>query len=179
MNPFTFTLRPHPADLPYWASQYSYPNESDIEDIIAPRIKRRGYIDAADLAALCYWKTPRIQPRCASNDESFIIATTRIALTTDNEQLRIEVLMLLSGVAYPMASVILHFCHPDRYPILDFRALWTLGYDTPPRYTFPFWQAYTHACRTLADQTGLSMRDLDRALWAYSKFNQVVKANES
>ena len=90
----------------------------------------------------------------------------------ENERLRIEVLTLLKGVSWPMASVILHWCHTDRYPLIDFRALWSLGIDTPPRYTFDFWWAYVETCRSLADESQVSMRELDRALWAYSKFNQ-------
>lgn len=60
----------------------------------------------------------------------------------------------------------------DLYPILDYRALWSLGIDPPPAYDFPFWRAYTLACRELAAGAGVSMRDLDRALWQYSKENQ-------
>jgi hypothetical protein len=71
-----------------------------------------------------------------------------------------------------MASVILHWgCH-EPYPILDYRALWSLGIDSPPAYNFNFWWAYTQQCRGLAAQAGVSMRTLDRALWQYSKENQ-------
>ena len=55
------------------------------------------------------------------------------------------------------------------YPILDVRALASLGVTAPPRYTFPFWWAYTTFTRSLSRQTGLSMRDLDRGLWQFSK----------
>jgi len=79
---------------------------------------------------------------------------------------------LLSGVGWPMASVILHWCHADPYPILDFRALWSLGLDPLPPYDFDLWRAYTGHCRGLA-AAGVTMRDLDRALWQYSKEKQV------
>lgn len=42
------------------------------------------------------------------------------------------ILTTINGVSWPMASVLLHFGHADRYPILDFRALWSLEVDTPP-----------------------------------------------
>jgi hypothetical protein len=77
-------------------------------------------------------------------------------------------------VAFPTASVLLHFAHRDRFPILDFRALWSLGIDEPPTaYTFEFWSAYTRECRSLAEAAEVSMRTLDRALWQYSKEQQV------
>jgi len=98
--------------------------------------------------------------------------TTRTSLSTSDERLRIDVLTLLSGVAYPTASVILHLFHPDAYPILDFRALWSLGYETPPEYDFGFWKRYTTFCRGYAKRLGQSMRTIDRAFWQYSKENQ-------
>jgi hypothetical protein len=125
-----------------------------------------------DFLALCKWKTPRTRPRCETNDEDFIRSVTSTALSTKDERLRIEVLTVLTGVEWPTASVILHFCSTDRYPILDFRALWSLSVDVPKKYDFKFWSAYTEACRKLSDETGVSMRTLDRALWQFSKENQ-------
>ena len=86
-----------------------------------------------------------------------------------SEQLRIEALTLLRGVSWPIASTILHWCHADPYPVLDLRALWSLGIDTTPRYDFPFWWAYVERCRALAAEARMSMRMLDRALWQYSR----------
>ena len=67
---------------------------------------------------------------------------TRTAPSTSDERFRIEVLMLLRGVDWPTASVILHFAHGERYPILDFRALWSLGFENTPRYEIDFWMAW-------------------------------------
>jgi hypothetical protein len=69
------------------------------------------------------------------------------------------------GVRWPTASVLLHFGHRDRYPILDYRALETLGVTEPVNYTVPFWNAYVAACRQIDDQTGFGMRTIDRAMW--------------
>jgi hypothetical protein len=74
------------------------------------------------------------------------------------------VLTVLEGVQYPVASVILHFCHRDSYPILDYRALWSLGIEAPACYTFDFRWACVTTCRELAEATGLSRRALDRGL---------------
>lgn len=68
--------------------------------------------------------------------------------------------------------MILHFSDSERWPVLDFRALWPLGYETPPHYTHSFWERYTKYARRLADETGLTMRTIDRTLWQYSKANQ-------
>lgn len=166
----TFKLRFQLTEIPRWAGRYDNPAESAVE-AFAHDARTRGYLTHAELIALGEWKSPRVRSRIAANDPDFVEAATRAAFATPNERLRIEILTLLRGVAWPMASSILHWCHPDRYPILDTRALWSLDSD-PPRYDFPFWQAYTHYCREQADQAGVSMREFDRALWQYSKEKQ-------
>ncbi|MGH7322475.1 MAG: hypothetical protein ACRELA_23010, partial [Candidatus Rokuibacteriota bacterium] len=82
------------------------------------------------------------------------------------------ILRTLAGIEWPTASVILHFCDGRPYPILDYRALWSLGFAKPPAYTFDFWWAYTDFARVLAQSTGHDMRTLDRALWQFSKAHQ-------
>ena len=99
-------------------------------------------------------------------------AATRAALESRREDVKIGVLRLLRGVSWPTATVILHFCDKRPYPILDVRALWSLGYPQPPPYTLEFWLAYTKFTRELALRTGHSMRIVDRALWQYSRENQ-------
>jgi len=99
------------------------------------------------------------------------------ALRASCERSRIEVLQILQGVDYPTASVILHLYHSDEYPILDFRAIWSLGLPQPTFYRFAFWtellttwRAALAQCRRM--EASISPRDFDRALWQYSKENQ-------
>jgi hypothetical protein len=167
-----FKLRFNKKVIHQWAEKYSSDYDGKVESLI-PQIRERGYLLKPEFETFCRWKTPRSQKRAASNTADYIEAVTRTALSTDNERLRIEVLLLLSGVRWPTASVILHFCHSEPYPILDFRALWSLGVEasTVP-YHFEFWWSYTQYCRRLANEAHVSMRELDRALWQYSKENQ-------
>jgi hypothetical protein len=167
-----FRLRFPGARIQHWASRFSDSGEDDLESEIAPRIQRRGFLTRADFLRLCRWKTPRSRPHVERNPEGFIRAVTATALSTPDERLRIEVLTLLDGVDWPTASVILHFGHRDRYPILDVRALWTLGIEKPPAYNYDFWWGFTRACRRLAEKHACTMRTLDRALWQYSKERQ-------
>jgi hypothetical protein len=62
--------------------------------------------------------------------------------------------------------------HRDPYPILDFRALWSVSLDTPKQYSFDFWWPYVEFCRGVAGSAGVDLRTLDRALWQYSHENQ-------
>jgi hypothetical protein len=69
-----------------------------------------------------------------------------------------------------MSSVILAACQPRRFTVADSRALKTvrrLGLMPPGPAGFRLedWLPYLTACRTLARTCGLSLRQLDRALW--------------
>jgi hypothetical protein len=154
------------------ADRYGYANDTAIEQVVGPFMRNEGYLTKTHFLTLTHWKSPRTRPRCEENSESFIEAVTRTCAKTKDEQLRIKVLTLLSGVSWPTASVILHFGARDPYPILDVRALWSLGYELPPEYDFAFWWSYVEYTRELATQAGVSMRVLDRALWQHSKERQ-------
>jgi len=168
-----FRIRFEPGLINELAARYDYPSENHIEHGIAPRSIRAGFFTKPDFLDLCRWKTPRSQSKCNKNSEKFIREVTGIALSTKNERIRIGILTLLHGVSWPTASVILHFTHNDPYPILDYRALWSLGVEKRPNvYTFDLWWAYTEYCRELAKENAVSMRVLDRALWRYSKEEQ-------
>jgi len=163
----------------YWGERYSYPNdpngetERKLQREVRPRVRRTGYFTKRDFLTLCDWKTPRARRFREQNEADFIKEVTQTALSTPSERLRIEVLTLLRGVGWPTASALLHFGAQKRYPILDVRALWSVGVkEAPAIYDFDLWWAYTQYCRQVAESCGVSMRKLDRALWQYSKENQ-------
>ena len=158
--------------LSAWADRYADPSEAEIEKVIAPSVRARGHLRRNEFLELCRWKTARTQRRCRVNSEELVGEVTRTALGTRHEELKIRVLLLLEGVSWPTASVILHFCDQERYPILDVRALWSVGLQRVPTYTFSLWWSYTCFIRKISDRTGLSMRSIDRALWQYSKERQ-------
>lgn len=83
---------------------------------------------------------------------------------------------MLQGVQVPTSSTFLHVCFSDPYPILDVRAFWTLGIDKMPGNLYEAWPDYVRVCRSLADQAGVDMRTLDRALWGYSFSNRQAAA---
>jgi hypothetical protein len=165
-----FELRFSESDIAFWASRYEIETDYLIEREIVPRTKRAKFLSREDFLSTCAWKTPRSKKHCARNTEEEIREITNIALTASSEKVRLEILRLLHGVEYPTASVILHWCHQDPYPIIDFRAAWSLS--VAEEYTMSFWMEYTVFCRHLAIRNHVSMRNLDRALWQYSKENQ-------
>ena len=170
------TLKFPVTEVQHWSSLYAYDKpdlENEIINVIGPDAKKHGWLSKEQFLKVCKWKTERSKSRCEKNDERLIRDITSIALNHPNEKLRIETLTLLDGVLWPTASVFLHFFHADQYPILDFRALWSLGIEKPPaQYDFEFWWEYVLCCRNLSKESGLDMRTIDKALWAYSNENQ-------
>lgn len=153
-------------------------NERDrqLTEIITTRVfpsyKDRGYLTKFEFLTICEWKTSRSKKLCAKNDPKFIEEVSRISLSTKSDRMRIQVLQLLTGVGWPTASVFLHFAFENRHPIIDYRALWSLNIENPPRYSYELWKEYTVFCRQLALESCVTMRVLDQALWKYSELYQ-------
>ena len=131
--------------------------------------RRRGYYTRHEFLRICGWKTRRSKPKVASIGEQEVERATRAAFETQDEAERIEALLELKGVGVPTASVLLHFASPREYPILDVRALESLGQRGRSTYSVSYWLKYLDACRRLAGEHGVSLRVLDKALWQYSK----------
>lgn len=154
------------------ASRYEYPIlETELVNL-GPEVVARGYLLKEEVQQLAHWKAPRSSGHIDKNSEEYIEEITGFALQARTEKARIEVLTNLHGVSWPTASVILHFFHRDPYPIMDFRALWSISLEVPSQYSFDFWWPYVDFCRRVAKRNGVNMRTLDRALWQYSKENQ-------
>jgi hypothetical protein len=118
---------------------------------------------------VCAWKTVRSRPKVAANTEAAVLDATGRALAAVDEATRIASLLELEGVGVPTASTLLYFAFPDDYPILDVRALESLGVKPRSQYPVRFWLEYLGACREIASGAGVSLRTLDKALWQYSK----------
>jgi hypothetical protein len=168
-----FRLRFSERELPKWAERYSNSaNDGKLREVVRPVVLSRGYLKRDEFLEICQWKTVRTKSRCARNDVFTIETVTRAALATSDEALKIDLLRTLSGVEWPTASTLLHFCDKRPYPILDYRALWSLGHNKPPHYTMEFWLAYLAFTRALAGRLKQDIRTIDRALWQYSKARQ-------
>jgi hypothetical protein len=154
-----------------YRDRYDYTVDPKL-DHVTIAAQTQGYLTRKQLHEIARWKSPRRAALVNENDEAFVREITSFAFRASFEQSRIGSLVLLSGVHYPTASVILHFCVDSSYPILDFRAIWSLGLKQPSVYTPEYWMEYTEVCRKLAASHGLSVRELDMALWQYSREHQ-------
>ncbi len=168
-----FSFRFDPRAIEFWASRFpDGPTALRILNEIAPRTRTKGYLNKNDFVTICEWNSKRPRALYRSNAEDFIREITRASFATKHERVRVEVLTLLNGVSLATASVLLHFCAPDPYPILDIRSLWSMQATPPRKFDFDFWWRYVQATRKLAKQAKVDMRTLDRALWQYAVENQ-------
>jgi len=154
------------------AAQYAYEQDDEQVARLKPDVTKRGFLTKDDLRTVAKWKAARAAHHVEKNCEEYIEKVTAFALRTSSERARIEALTILDGVSWPTASVILHFFHKEEYPILDFRALWSVTLEEPNQYTFTFWWPFVQFCRELSRRNRVDMRTLDRALWQYSNENQ-------
>jgi hypothetical protein len=152
------------------AERFSY-SKDDAACLDAGETARaRGSYTRDELILIADWKTSRSRSKVAKNSPLDVEKATARALATNDERLRMEGLCSLSGVEVPTASALLYFAFPDAYPILDVRALESLGYSSSrTTYSVDFWLRYLIACRELAARLGVEIRTLDKALWQASK----------
>jgi len=161
-----------------WAEKYDYGNNKgmvDLEKGILEAVKNVGpspsHLTKAILMDIVKWKSPRSKGYASKNDEQFVRDVTQVSFSAKNEELKIGALTLMQGVNYRIASTILYFRDPDRYPIMDWRAwksLEVLGeVQGEIGDTFHSWQNYVRVCREIAKRNKVTLRTLDKALWAY------------
>ncbi len=167
-------LRFKESEINQIAEKYEYPLEEKESTLLnlKKNVQSKGFLSKSQLFLVAKWKAPRSAGYVERNTDIYVREITTFAFNTKDERARIESLTILGGVSWPTASAILHLFHKEKYPILDFRALWSVSIDVPSQYSFPFWWPYVTFCRDIAKRSNVKMRTLDRAMWQYSKKNQ-------
>lgn len=166
-----FKLRFDSEDILFWANRYEFDTDDEPNKIGCSAMKK-GYLTCDELYELCRWKSTRKASEAKKNSELTVKEITRFSFSTPDDCSKITSLTLLKGVLWPTASVLLHFCVDDTYPILDVRAIWSLGEKQPSSYTYEYWRSYVSCCQEISKENNISVRTLDKALWQYSKENQ-------
>jgi hypothetical protein len=142
--------------------------------------RRRGYLTKSEMEAVCRWKSSRALPLVRSNTPYRIRRATAAALSTRSERRRIEALLTLRGVSFPMASAALTLIDPKRYGVIDIR-VWQLlhqvgaveGNRAGFQFTFAQWSQFLAVIRALASQLGVSARVIERTLFFVHERYQV------
>jgi hypothetical protein len=166
--PADFVLRFPVEQIEELAARFSYPRDDRECLEIGRCVRTRGHYTRDEMIAVCEWKSSRSRRWVAQNTEEDAEFITGEALSTSDEEARMATLRWLWGVDAPTASALLFFAFPDLYPIIDVRALESLGQARPRYYTEAFWLGYLEACRRISRDGGVPIRTLDKALWQAS-----------
>ena len=162
-----FMLQFDPACLPDLAARYDV--AGDDKALAAGCRIQRSTCTRRELEEIFEWKTGgRGRSRLLLNSDAEIFDALSLATSAKTERAAVAVLCGLHGVNVPVASAVLTAIDPDRYTVIDFRALEALGNETADR-SVNFYLEYLRACRELAKTHAISLRDLDRALWQWSR----------
>jgi hypothetical protein len=124
-----------------------------------------------DIERVYRWKSSRSVGHFLTNDAEHVVSTVRSALRAKVDAVALARVETLNGVKARTGSALLAIFRPDRYTVMDWRARQTLeafGYleDLQRASWTNVWPGYMSLCRDIASRTGVSLRELDRALWS-------------
>jgi len=175
-----FELQPEVSRLQQLAEDYwtANPGEFELEKAAfeAGKKIREGDFSVENLATIVKWKSARVVHYLRENSSEKVKQALERA-TAPEAKARDAILSLvqLHGVGIPVASAILTAIFPERYTIIDFRALEALGHGLQDA---SFYEKYLAFCKNLADSgviqpqkdrpAATALRALDRALWQWS-----------
>jgi len=154
-----------------------YDIERYLLEQVHPRFRKEGTLEPFDFFAIVVWKSNRAKTkikRGLKDAGKSVQELMREVAHAETPRDKVDVLLQVWGIGLAVASAILTVCDPKTFTVLDYRAWETLqgaslqglsGHypATPDEYL-----DYCRVCRRLAEQVGMSLRNLDRALWAKS-----------
>jgi hypothetical protein len=180
-----FELQPAEADLQQLSEQYwqeAGERERQLEKAAfeAGEAIRGGEYTLPNLETIVRWKSERVVHYLIGNSSESIKSALAIAAAPETKaEDAVKALIALRGVDISIASSILSTIYPERYAVLDYRALEALGHA---RHDVAFYAEYNSYCKRLAEcgmvqpREGLpaptALHALERAFWQWSKSRQ-------
>jgi hypothetical protein len=177
-----FQLQPQETELQELAEQYwkkAGEREQKLEKAAfeAGESIRNGDFTLANLEAIVRWKSERVVHYLIGNSNEKIRRVLEVATEPEaTTETAVKALLELHGVDIPVASAILAAIYPERYTVLDFRALEALGHA---RHDVRFYEEYLAFCKRLAESNIVQpqgdlpaptpLRTLERALWQWTR----------
>jgi hypothetical protein len=162
----------------------AYPVESDRGLFLTrPRWVESGEASLADLGEVVGWKSPRTKQRFLQSHKNLSLDVPRLTRNVfallAHEDLdcsdrcvtaAARGLCALDYVNTRTASALLAVCRPERFTVMDWRAWAVLAryglLDNEVNLNRPeSYVSYLRVCRSLAHESGASLRNIDRCLW--------------
>jgi len=168
-----------------YANGYLATNDNAAKDekaLAAGRRIRNGEVTKKNYLIIFDWKLeafirrklPHIMTARDSVAEEDIQEVLSIALRAQRDRTIIAVLMALPAVKLRVASAIAAMIWPERYTVMDVRALGGLGAPNTAGNIDTYLE-YVAACKELAKRYGVDLRTLDRALFHWSELQSKAR----
>jgi thermostable 8-oxoguanine DNA glycosylase len=162
-------------------------NEYDLEQRVFPAIAKRieagEELDNRDVLQILKWKLGRVTNANAktvsAENLNQINEAIKVAKKPECGAEALEALDRIPGIGLATATAILTICYPEKFTILDWRALEMLQEAT--RVSADDWTASTYMKEYLPrvrEQQALwacTLRDADRALWGLSVRKRITE----
>ena len=175
-----FKLQVSPSEVKRLAARYAY--DDDTAALAAGLAIRNGDFSRKQLIAIIEWKIeqrwlPGVLREFSKNSDAEVTRALSYVLKTKTEKYAIEQLgygySKLQGVGIPLASAIMTMILPEVYTVVDWRVVSELCQVREKEARklagdVNFYPAYLSACRQFASESGVSLRDFDRAIWQLS-----------
>lgn len=163
-----------------------------LEEYLFEKVSRRFVEDQTltpyDFFAIVTWKSNRSKTKikvglataCKSVEELM-----REVSQAATPEAKVQTLLDISGIGVAIASALLAVCYPEQFTVLDYRVWASLKAEAvepmPPHYPqdAAAYVQYCKACSHLANGASLSLRNLDRALWAKSWEEDLLLVSKS
>lgn len=131
----------------------------------------QGIISKPTFIRILDWKAPRVKCIVRLNNFDYYAEGIKRALQAP-EDCKLQILDELYGIGVPVVSTILHFMYPSPFPIMDVRAaevLYYSGYLNAKSRTQNNYVNFCRAISNIAKESKCTIREIDRALFAYHK----------
>lgn len=169
-------------DKSYWLSGSEcsrlarlYDLERYLFEVVSERFRREQTLSPYDFFAIIIWKSNRTKTKVKGGLAEAGKTPSELMLQVSQAPMPSEKLDTLTQVRWiglHIASAILAVCYPEEFTVLDYRAwntatrLSIAGLPLRHPQNRRTYLQYCRACRDFAQRLGISLRDLDRALWA-------------
>jgi thermostable 8-oxoguanine DNA glycosylase len=166
--------------MPYRRSGADYgPTEQLKAEMARSRLERHPlYLSKDQFDRILQWKLGqrigRERAGLGGNTDEIVGRVTSLAFSVtqpeDKEyelELRVSILCALRGVDVPVASAILALVFPEEYAVIDFRVWRQVFAEDKWCFTIEDYKAYVRELRSLADDLGWPVQEVDQAIWAF------------
>ena len=140
----------------------------------------QGFISELTFSKILEWKSPRVKGKIRKDDFEYYNEGIKHVLKSPECE-KLQILEDLQGIGVPVASTILNFIYPDKFPIMDVRVtevLCDFGYLKVKSRSPKNYIKFREVILTIVQESDCSMRELDRALFAYHKLKLKPKTKK-